>query len=103
MLDERRITREQTPKRNLDMLEYQPRKLVPQNKIELGLPRNSWKPYRDTTTHEIYPIPEDEGEGGSGQQCTPTSNKETKYTKRKNHRIKQGLRTTLKRRSECRK
>ena len=45
MLEERRTAREQTPRRNLDMLEYQLRKLIPQNKIELGLPQRSLTPH----------------------------------------------------------
>ena len=31
--------------------------------------------------NELDPIPEEEGEGGSGQQCSPTSSKESKYKK----------------------
>ena len=81
MLKERKNAREQTPKRNLDIGEYQPRKLVPQNKIELGLPRSSWTPHRDSEINEIFPIPEEEGEGSSGHICVPASSKESKHKK----------------------
>ena len=35
--------------------------------IQFGLLQNSWMPHQDTVINEIYPIPEEEGEGGSGQ------------------------------------
>ena len=63
MLEERRHLREQTPRRELDKKIYQPRRLIELAKIELGLPRTVWTPHRDSAPHEIYPIPEDEGEG----------------------------------------
>ena len=81
MLAERRTLREQTPKRDLNKEEYQPRRLVPQNKIELGLPKTSWTPHKDTALHEIYPIPKDGGERRSSQQQPSTSNKENAHRK----------------------
>ena len=72
MLEERRHLREQTSRRELDKKNYQPRRLVGPDKIELGLPKTAWTPHRDSVLHEIYPIPEDEGERRSnGQQNTP--------------------------------
>ena len=71
MLEERRHLREQTPRRELDKRNYQPRRLVGLDKIELGLPISAWTPHRDSAPHQIYPIPEDEGERrSSGQQNT---------------------------------
>lgn len=64
MLEERRNNREQTPKRDLNQLDYQPQRLMSQNRIELNLPQNSWMLHRDTVLHEIYPMQEDEGEKG---------------------------------------
>ena len=75
LIEERRVIKEQTPKRNLNMVDYQPRRLVPQNKIELGMPRNFWTPHRDTALHEIYPIPEDEEENRSNHHQTSYSGK----------------------------
>ena len=46
ILEERRNLKEQTPKRELDKMKYQPRKLIRPDKIELELPRNSWTPYK---------------------------------------------------------
>ena len=72
LLEERRHLREQTPRRDLDKKKYQPRRLIEQGKIELGLPRTACTPHRDPISHEIYPIPEDEEERGSNnQQRTP--------------------------------
>ena len=74
MLEERRHLREQTPRRKLDKKNYQPRRLVGPDKIELGLPKTAWTPHRHSALHKIYPIPEDEGEGrSSGQQSAPRS------------------------------
>ena len=77
MIEERRAIKGQTFKRNLNMVEYQPRRLVPQNKIELGMPRNSWTPHRDTVPHEMYPIPEDEENRSNHQQTSIPGRKET--------------------------
>ena len=52
-----------------------------QNKIDLGLPRTSWTLHKDTGTHEIYPIPEDEGEGRTGQQQSYSGNKGNTHRK----------------------
>ena len=72
MLEERKHLRERTPKRDLDKKKYQPRRLIEQGKIDLGLSRTAWTPHRDPASHEIYPIPEDEEERGSNnQQHTP--------------------------------
>ena len=72
LLEERRHLREQTPRRDLDKKKYQPRRLIEQGKIKLGLPRTAWNLHRDPVSHEIYPIPEDEEERGSNkQQHTP--------------------------------
>ena len=68
LLEERRHLREQIPRRDLDKKNYQPRRLVEPNKIELGLPRTAWTPHRDSAPYEIYPIPEDEGETRSSNQ-----------------------------------
>ena len=71
MLEERRHLQEQTLRRKLDKKNYQPRRPVGPDKIELGLPKTAWTPHRDSALHEIYPIPEDEGERrSSGQQNT---------------------------------
>ena len=71
LLEERRCPREQTPRRELDKRNYQPRRLVEPDKIEMGLPKSGWTPHRDPVPHGIYPIPEDKGErGSSGQQDT---------------------------------
>ena len=43
--EERRYLKEQTPKREIDKNNYQPRRLAGSNKIELGLPRTSWTPH----------------------------------------------------------
>ena len=59
---------EQTPRRELDKKNYQPRRLVGPDRIELGLPKSAWTPHRDSAPHEIYPITEDEGETGSSSQ-----------------------------------
>ena len=40
-LEERRHLREQTPKREIDKKNYQPRRLAGSNKIELGLPKTA--------------------------------------------------------------
>ena len=71
MLEERRTTREQTPKRELNQREYQPQNIIPPNKIELNLQKSSWTPHRDTAFHDIYPIPEDEGGGGLNCDTEP--------------------------------
>ena len=68
LLETRRHLREQTPKRELDKRNYQPRRLIEPAKIEIGLPKSAWTPHRDSTLHKIYPIPEDEGEGRSSGQ-----------------------------------
>ena len=68
LLEERRHLRERTPRRDLDKKKYQPRRLIEQGKIDLGLPRTAWTPHRDSASHEIYPIPEDEEERGSNNQ-----------------------------------
>ena len=68
LLEERRHLREQTPRRELYKKIYQPRRLIELARIELGLPRTAWTPHRDSASHEIYPIPEDEGERGSNNQ-----------------------------------
>ena len=62
----------------MDKRNYQPRRLVGPEKIELGLPKTAWTPHRDSTLHKIYPIPEDEGEGrSSGQQRALRSQENT--------------------------
>ena len=72
LIEERKRFREQTPRRDLDRKNYQPRRLMEQGKIDLGLPRTVWTPHRDPASDEIYPIPEDEEERGSNnQQHTP--------------------------------
>ena len=72
LIEERKHLREWTPRRDLDRKNYQPRRLVEQRKIDLGLPRTAWTPHRDPASHEIYPIPEDEEERGSNnKQHTP--------------------------------
>ena len=73
LIEERKRLRERTPKRDLDKKKYQPRRLIEQGKIDLGLHRSTaWTPHRDPASHEIYPIPEDEEERGSNnQQHTP--------------------------------
>ena len=81
MLEERRTFKEQTPKRDSNKEEYLPRRLVSHNKIDLGLPRTSSTPHKDTGTHEIYPIPEDEGKGRTGQQQSYAGNKENTHRK----------------------
>ena len=68
LLEERKRLRERTPKRDLDKKKYQPRRLIEQGKIDLGLPRTAWTPHRDSASHEIYPIPEDEEQRGSNNQ-----------------------------------
>ena len=69
LIEERRYSRQQTPKRELDKKKYQPRRLAGPNEIELGLPRTAWTPRRDPEFSEIYPIPEEEEEGrSSGRQ-----------------------------------
>ena len=73
-LQERRHLREQTPRRELDKKNYQPRRLVGPEKIELGLPKTVWTSHRDVTPHEIYPIPEDEGERRSSNQQNTSGN-----------------------------
>ena len=77
MLEERRNTREQTPKRDLNPREYQPRKIIPPNKIELNLPKSSWTLHRDTALHDMYPIPEDEGERRSEPRQSSSHGKES--------------------------
>ena len=81
LLEERRTNREQTSRRDLNRMEYQPQRLIPQNKIELGLPRNSWTQHRDSALHEMYPFPKDEGERRSGQQQSSSSSKEKTHRK----------------------
>ena len=49
-------------------MNYQPRRLIKPDKIELGMPRDLWTPHKDSVPHEIYPIPEDEGERKSSHQ-----------------------------------
>ena len=71
MLEERKNLRDQTPRRELDNREYQPRRLMQQDRIELDLPKSSKTPHRDTALHGIYPIPEDEGEKKSSQNNLP--------------------------------
>ena len=65
MLEGRRHFGQQTPRRELDKKKYQPRTLAGPTEIELGLPRSAWTSYRDSHLPEIYPIPEEEGEGRS--------------------------------------
>ena len=67
-MEERKCLREWTPKRDLDKKKYQPRRLIEQGKIDLGLPSTAWTPHRDPASYEIYPIPEDEEERGSNNQ-----------------------------------
>ena len=57
---------------------------VLQNKIELGMPRRSWTPHRDTALHEIYPIPEDEEEENRSNhhQTSYSGKKETTSRKK---------------------
>ena len=73
MIEERRQVREGTPRRDLSKEKYQPRKLIEQGRIDLNLPRTSWTPHRDPAPHEIYPIPENEGERGSSSQRPTTA------------------------------
>ena len=78
LLEMRRHLREQTPRRELDKKNYQPRRLVGPDKIELGLPKTTWTPHRDSALHKIYPVPEDEGEGrSSGQRRAPRGQENT--------------------------
>ena len=72
--EERRHLSEQTPRRELDKKIYQPRRLVEPDKIKLGLPRTVWTPHRDSAPHEIYPIPEDEGERRTNSQQKTSGN-----------------------------
>ena len=74
LLEERRNLREQTPKRGLDKKNYQPRRLAGPDKIEIGLPKTAWTPHKDSALHEIYPIPEDEGERRSSSQQNTSGN-----------------------------
>ena len=78
LLETRRHLREQTPKRELDKRNYQPRRLGEPAKIEIGLPKSAWTPHRDSTLHKTYSIPKDEGEGrSSGQWKVPRSQENT--------------------------
>ena len=81
MIEDRRNLREQTPKRELDKIKYQPRRLVKPDKIELGVPRDFWTPHKDSVPHEIYPIPEDEGERKSSHQQSSSGNQENTHQK----------------------
>ena len=65
LLEERRHFGQQTLRRELDKRKYQPRRLAGPTEIELDLPRSAWTPHRDSHLPEIYPIPEEEGEGRS--------------------------------------
>ena len=76
MLEERRTTREQTPKRELNQKGYQPRRIIPSNKIELNFLKSSWTPHRDSALHDMYPIPEDEGERRSEQRQSSSHGRE---------------------------
>ena len=77
MIEERRNLREQTPKRELDKIKYQPRRLVKPHKIELGVPRDLWMRHKDSVPHEIYAISEDEGERkSSSHQWSSSGNQE---------------------------
>ena len=83
LLEERRHLREQTPRRELDKKNYQPRRLVGPDKIELGLPKTAWTPHRDSALHKIYPIPEDEGEGRSSGQRSALRSQENTYNRKR--------------------
>ena len=72
LLETRRHLREQTPKRELDKRNYQPRRLVGPEKIKIGLPKTAWTPHRDSTLHKIYPIPEDEVVNGGSREVKRT-------------------------------
>ena len=86
MLEERKRSREGTPKRDLRKEEYQPRKLIEQKKIDLRIPRTAWTPYRDSAPHEIYPIPEDEEERSSGSQQRTSASQDNAPTRRRTSR-----------------
>ena len=73
MIEGMRKIREQTPTRGLDKMNYQPRTLIKSHKIELGMTRDSWTLYKDSVLHEIYPIPEDEGERKTNHQQSSSS------------------------------
>ena len=81
LLEERRHLQEQTLRRELDKKNYQPRRLVGPDKIELGLPKTAWTPHRDSALHEIYPIPEDEGERRSSGQQNTSGNQGNTYNR----------------------
>ena len=86
LLEERRYLREQTPKRDLDKKKCQPRRLIEQEKIDLGLPRTAWTPHRDPVSHEIYPIPEDEEERSSSNQRRTTGSRGNAQTRERTSR-----------------
>ena len=58
MLEERRTTIEQTPKRELNQKEYQSRKIIPANKIELNLPKSKYHIQSVKYTPGHFEIPE---------------------------------------------
>ena len=80
MIEDRRNLREQTPRRGLDKINYQPRRLVKSDKIELGMPRDFWTPHKDSVPHEIYPIPED-GERKTSHHQSSSGSQENSHRK----------------------
>ena len=85
MIEDRRNLREQTPRRGLDKINYQPRRLVKSDKIELGVPRDFWTPHKDSVPHEIYPIPEDKGERKTSNQQSSSGSHENMHWKERHH------------------
>ena len=85
MIEDRRNLREQTPKRGLDKMNYQPRRLIKPDKIELGVPRDFWTLHKDSVPHEIYPIPGDKGERKTSHQQSSSGSHENMHWKERNH------------------